>query len=1277
MLNDALVSSPSSADRNPPSVAAHESAFVFVDRESREAGGWGSGVELSRYRPSASRVYLCYSEETGKFQAGDVRSLLTAQGLSVTTRGQAVDLDALFVVDNGVMCIVLTDGVFADPVCRREMSLAIESSLHIVGVVDKESAVGKTDVDDEIARCKVEDAKEGQAELLKILYQTEFQPYRKSPHEAKAMVSAVVRQIKQTENKGPWEAYLCHTHRTGGEQARVLRILLTEQGLPGFAGKPRLKVWFDKDMSKIDVHSMEEGVRDSQVFILFLTTGLMSREYCQKELKWALDYRKPIVVVMDNNDDQRKLHGECSVATERVAAGSVDDSKWTSDRMSAEELQALFTDMDEPIPYRTKALEVEAMLEELKRRMVQTGAWKDPVLQRFTLWFVQWTVFMAVLLGMLTFLLVATLPRLSDRAEQTSLGVAVFGNPCASDPCQNGGTCSFAHGYLDHKVHSVSRLSCQCAAGFVSTDCSAKQVLSRNCQPLLVPHGKGGRDFVCNGVIGHVCTPQCGAGFAPHGSATCDSATNKFIGRTMPSCQPLPCASKAVKYATGVCAGVTGSPCSINCIAGYQFRGTLKCNGATSSFTGDGACLPSTCVQRTPAYASIACEGVTGDVCNPTCPAGYSPRGSFTCSTDGKFVGSASCMPVSCPGVAIANGKLTGQCEGATYEGAGCSFGSCNPGFFVAGFQGQLACTANGTWSPAPSARCLPYKSCPDVKLPCCSMGSAGTCKGARNGDSCAHQGCTKPGYKLVGTQGNGKCGADGKWSPEPPVCAPLQCKPFHLPQAARLNEGGFCSGKTTDVCRPTCLPGFTLKGSLTCGTDSRFAGDAVCQPDPCKPLNIGNSSTCVGNTTERCLPKCGQGYTLIGSLTCGVNHTFSGDAVCQPNKCTEVTIPNAATVCTGTTLEKCSLACKPGYELCDRPYVPSSGANRRRLQMKSNCDTFCNLDQPCTPPCRSWRCVNCQSPPPPPPTPPTPSPTPPACPAPSPPSIPVGSRLPPGPKPAACGGGATGGSLTCGINGTFSGNAVCSPIQCARISIPGALTDCTGHFGQICKPECGVGKYLSAPATCQRNGKFTNWSSCADCPPGFTCVVTGAPFVAKLKSAKSGDKIALLCTAAKRCVISGPSAGSLHLVVNSGVDVMLAFVDMKGAPDANCISASASCRGLMAINSGSVTGTSLTFSGGIASDGGAVTVGPGLFECTDCVFTGNTATGHLTNPGAVTNSGGTLRLICPTFSDNTNTVFGNEGQIRGHDSGFDCSCYSGFCVGCKTCCVDGECGPC
>ena len=89
--------------------------------------------------------------------------------------------------------------------------------------------------------------------------------------------------------------------------------------------------WRDMDAEDLTEAGMKAGVRDSEVFLMFLTNSLLSRPFCLKEIGWALDFDKPIVIVVETEnrfwpfDLKRWQTNQCTKAP---------DGSWTTGWLS-------------------------------------------------------------------------------------------------------------------------------------------------------------------------------------------------------------------------------------------------------------------------------------------------------------------------------------------------------------------------------------------------------------------------------------------------------------------------------------------------------------------------------------------------------------------------------------------------------------------------------------------------------------------------------------------------------------------------------------------------------------------------------------------------------------------------------------------------------------------------------------------------------------------------------------------------------------------------------
>ena len=128
------------------------------------------------------------------------------------------------------------------------------------------------------------------------------------------------------------------------------------------------------DAKDLTEEGMKAGVRDSEVFLMFLTNSLLSRPFCLKELEWALDFKKPIVIVVETEnrfwpfDLKRWQTNQCTKAP---------DGSWTTGWLSRtyeqcpERIRRLVESQGrkgEMLPFRRRDFELSALARELVSR---------------------------------------------------------------------------------------------------------------------------------------------------------------------------------------------------------------------------------------------------------------------------------------------------------------------------------------------------------------------------------------------------------------------------------------------------------------------------------------------------------------------------------------------------------------------------------------------------------------------------------------------------------------------------------------------------------------------------------------------------------------------------------------------------------------------------------------------------------------------------------------------------------------------------------------------
>ena len=58
------------------------------------------------------------------------------------------------------------------------------------------------------------------------------------------------------------------------------------------------KVWYDNRADDLTKEGMLKGIEQAAAFVLFLSTGVLERPYCQMEIRHALVLKKPMVLLV-------------------------------------------------------------------------------------------------------------------------------------------------------------------------------------------------------------------------------------------------------------------------------------------------------------------------------------------------------------------------------------------------------------------------------------------------------------------------------------------------------------------------------------------------------------------------------------------------------------------------------------------------------------------------------------------------------------------------------------------------------------------------------------------------------------------------------------------------------------------------------------------------------------------------------------------------------------------------------------------------------------------
>jgi len=97
-----------------------------------------------------------------------------------------------------------------------------------------------------------------------------------------------------------WAAFITH-HQAAASRTVLWLGAVVEKKLQE-RGQRLTKVWIDKKACATP-EGMHDGVRRSRNFVLFLTKDVLTRDWCLKEIRNALKYRKNVIVVYETNEE--------------------------------------------------------------------------------------------------------------------------------------------------------------------------------------------------------------------------------------------------------------------------------------------------------------------------------------------------------------------------------------------------------------------------------------------------------------------------------------------------------------------------------------------------------------------------------------------------------------------------------------------------------------------------------------------------------------------------------------------------------------------------------------------------------------------------------------------------------------------------------------------------------------------------------------------------------------------------------------------------------------
>jgi hypothetical protein len=99
--------------------------------------------------------------------------------------------------------------------------------------------------------------------------------------------------IPRDSRREKFHLFISHMQNEASGDVGTLFFLFEQMGMRG---------WRDMNQDDLTESGMRQGVYDSDVFVLFLTNSVLSRVYCIKEITWALQFGKPILIIIERED---------------------------------------------------------------------------------------------------------------------------------------------------------------------------------------------------------------------------------------------------------------------------------------------------------------------------------------------------------------------------------------------------------------------------------------------------------------------------------------------------------------------------------------------------------------------------------------------------------------------------------------------------------------------------------------------------------------------------------------------------------------------------------------------------------------------------------------------------------------------------------------------------------------------------------------------------------------------------------------------------------------
>ena len=125
--------------------------------------------------------------------------------------------------------------------------------------------------------------------------------------------------------------------------------------------------------------AMKQGVRDSEAMILFLTNSYLSRPFCIKELGWAIEFEKPILVVVEKEerfwpwDIERWRTNRCTRDSNNEWVEGWLSRKYEDCPKHIRDFVQYQHENNLMLSFRRRGFEIEALAREIVLRVRRTG----------------------------------------------------------------------------------------------------------------------------------------------------------------------------------------------------------------------------------------------------------------------------------------------------------------------------------------------------------------------------------------------------------------------------------------------------------------------------------------------------------------------------------------------------------------------------------------------------------------------------------------------------------------------------------------------------------------------------------------------------------------------------------------------------------------------------------------------------------------------------------------------------------------------------------------